>query len=274
MAQSSVGSTESNSSYGSRKLVSLTGAWRVWERNARVYKQRWMYSLLPNFFEPVFYLLGLGVGLGAYVSGGGTFENGYVAYIAPGLVAASAMNGAVFETTYNVFVKLYFGKIYDAMVATRVNIEDVVVGETLWAVTRSLMYGGIFLIITLFFGVPLTPWLLLAPFAIVLTGFCFSAIGLAFTSIVKSIDLFTYFFIMFVTPSFLFSDIFFPVEERFPEVLVGVAKATPLYHGVQLLRGLANAEVVGLWWSALYLLGVGTALLAFSVWRMRQRVIA
>ena len=271
MAQSSVGST---SSYGSRKLISLTGAWRVWERNARVYKHRWMYSLVPNFFEPVFYLLGLGVGLGAYVSGGGTFENGYVAYIAPGLVAASAMNGAVFETTYNVFVKLYFGKIYDAMVATRVNMEDVVIGETLWAVTRSFMYGTIFLVITLFFGVPLTPWLLLAPFAIILTGFCFSAIGLAFTSVVKSIDLFTYFFIMFVTPSFLFSDIFFPVEERFPDALVAVAKATPLYHGVQLLRGIVNGDAAGLWLSALYLLGVGAALCAFSVWRMRRRVIA
>ena len=271
MAQSSVGST---SSYGSRKLISLRGAWRVWERDARVYRHRWMYSLVPNFFEPVFYLLGLGVGLGAYVSGGGTFENGYVAFIAPGLVAASAMNGAVFETTYNVFVKLSFGKIYDAMVTTRVNIEDVVIGETLWAVTRSFMYGMIFLIITLFFGVPITPWLLLTPFAVLLTGFCFSAIGMAFTSLVESIDLFTYFFIMFVTPSFLFSDIFFPVEDRFPAALVVVAKCTPLYHGVQLLRGIVNGDGAGLWWSAAYLLGVGVALSAFSVWRMRKRVIA
>ena len=259
--------------YGSRKPLSLTGAWHVWERNARVYRQRWMYSLLPNFFEPVFYLLGLGIGLGAYVSSGGSFENGYVAFIAPGLVAASAMNGAVFETTYNVYVKLTFAKIYDAMITTRVNIEDVVLGEILWAMTRSFLYGGVFLIVTLFFGIPITPTLPLAFLAAALTGFCFSALGLAFTSLIKSIDLYTYFFTMFITPLFLFSDIFFPVEERFPAFLVVIAKATPLYHAVQLMRGLVNGELAGLWLNTLYLVVVGTALAAFAIWRMRRRVV-
>ena len=260
----------------SRSVISLRGAWRVWERNLRVYKQRWMYALLPNFFEPVFYLLGLGVGLGAYVSGAGTFEGagGYVAFIAPGLVAASAMNGASFETTYNIFVKLHFGKLYDAMVATRINMEDVAVGEMLWAMTRALVYGGIFLLVTLFFDIPKSPWLLLAPFALLLIGFCFAAIGMTFTSIIKSIDLYSYYFTMFLTPLFLFSDIFFPVAERFPPFLVTVAQFTPLYHGVQLMRGLTAGEVGGIWLSALYLFVVGTALGTFSIWKMRQRVIA
>jgi len=256
-----------------RRVISLKGAWHVWERNLRVYRYRWMYSILPNFFEPVFYLLGLGVGLGAYVSAGGTFEGGYVAFIAPGLVAASAMNGAVFETTYNVFVKLTFGRIYDAMVATRINMEDVALGEILWAMTRSLLYGGIFLLITLFFGVPVTPYLLLAPFALVLIGFCFAAVGLAFTSVIKSIDFYTYFFTLFLTPSFLFSDIFFPLEERFPAFLVAVAQATPLYHAVQLMRGLVNGDLSGLWVSVLYLLVVGVVLGGFAIRRMRARVI-
>lgn len=259
--------------YGSRQLISLVGAWRVWERNLRVFKYRWMYGVVPNFFEPIFYLLGLGVGLGAYVSAGGTFENGYVAFIAPGLVAASTMNGAVFETTYNVFVKLHFGKLYDAMVTTRVNMEDVAFGELLWAVTRSLLYGSIFLLVTLFFGMPVSPWLLLAPFAIMLIGFCFAAIGLAFTSVVNSIDLFTYFFTMFLTPSFLFSDIFFPIADRFPPFLVVIAQWTPLYHAVQLLRGLVNGELAGLWLDVLYLLVLGSGLAAFAIWRMRKRVI-
>lgn len=194
---------------GSRRVLSFRSAWRVWERNLRVYKSHWIYALVPNFFEPVFYLLGLGVGLGAYISAGGNFGGDYVAFIAPGLVAASAMNGASFESTYNVFVKLHFGKLYDAVVTTRVNMEDVVVGELLWATTRALLYGGVFLLVTLFFGVPVTPYLLLALPALILIGYCFAAIGLAFTSVIKNIDLFTYFFTLFLTPSFLFSDIFF-----------------------------------------------------------------
>ncbi len=252
---------------------SLKSAWRVWERNLRVYKGRWTYSLLPNFFEPVFYLLGLGIGLGAYISGGGNFPHGYVAYIAPGLVASSAMNGASFETTYNIFVKLHFGKLYDAMVATRVNMEDVTLGELLWAMTRSLMYVGIFLIVTLFFGIHPSPWLLLGPVAILLIGFCFSAIGMAFTSVVKEIDFFTYYFTMFITPSFLFSGIFFPVADRFPPFLVVIAKLTPLYHAVQLMRGLTHGQLAKLWPDVLYLLFVGAGLSAFAVWRLRRRVV-
>lgn len=257
----------------SGELINLRGAWRVWERNLRVYKSRWLYSIFPNFFEPVFYLLGLGVGLGAYVAAGGTFEGGYLVFIAPGLVAASAMNGASFETTYNVFVKLHFAKLYDAMVATRVNMEDIALGEILWAMTRSLLYGGIFLLVTLFFGVPLNATLLLAPLAILLIGFCFAAIGLTFTALIPSIDYFSFYFTLFLTPLFLFSDIFFPVADRFPDFLVAVAKLTPLYHGVQLMRGLTMGELSGLWVSVLYLFGVGLVLSTFAIWRMRQRVI-
>ncbi len=256
-----------------RELISLSGAWRVWERNLRVYKSRWLYSIFPNFFEPVFYLLGLGVGLGAYVAAGGAFEGGYLAFIAPGLVAASAMNGASFETTYNVFVKLHFAKLYDAMVATRVNMEDVALGEILWAITRALLYGGIFLLVTLFFGVPLSATLLLAPLAIVLIGFCFAAIGMTFTALIPSIDYFSFYFTLFLTPLFLFSGIFFPIAGRFPDFLVVVAQLTPLYHGVELMRGLTTGKLAGLWVSVLYLFGMGLALSAFAIWRMRRRVI-
>jgi lipooligosaccharide transport system permease protein len=255
------------------QLISFRAAWRIWERNLRVYKKSWKYVLVPNFFEPVFYLLGLGVGLGAYVAEGAAFPGGYVAFIAPGLVAGAAMNGASFETTYNVFVKLNFDKIYDAMVTTRVNMEDVALGEILWAITRALLYGGIFLLITLFFGVSLSLWLLLAPLAIMLTGYCFAAIGLAFTSVIKNIDFYIYYFTMFITPSFLFSDIFFPVEDRFPDWLVTVAHWTPLYNAVQLMRGLASGEVAGLLFPVLYLLTLGTALSVFAIIRMRRRVI-
>lgn len=253
--------------------VELASILRVWQRNLWVYRDRWIYSLLPNFFEPVFYLLGLGVGLGFYVSTGGAFEGDYLAFIAPGLVASAAMNGASFETTYNMFVKLHFGKLYDAMIATRVSIEDVTLGEALWSVTRALMYGGIFLLITLFFDLPLTANLLLALPAIALIGFCFSAIGLAFTSMISIIDVYSYYFTLFLTPSFLFSDIFFPVADRFPPALVIVAEATPLYRSVQLLRGIVFGDYSTALLDVLYLVSVGTALTAFAVWRMRRRVL-
>ena len=258
---------------GGTGWIDLRSAGRVWQRNLLVYRDRWFYGLLPNFFEPLFYLLGLGVGLGYYVSSGGEFSQGYLYFIAPGLVASSSMNGASFETTYNVFVKLHFGRLYDAVVTTRVNMEDVAVGELLWAVTRSLIYGGIFLLITLFFDSPITWRLALAFPALALVGYCFSAIGLAFTSVIHIIDVFSYYFTLFITPSFLFSGIFFPVAERFPPALVLVAQATPLYRAVRLIRGLVNGQWQGLWFDALYLAVVGTVLAVFAVWRMQRRVI-
>ena len=257
----------------SNRPVRLQSALRIWERNLRTYREKWYYSIVPHFFEPVFYLLGIGLGLGTYVAAGGDFEQGYVVFIAPGLIAASAMNGAAFETTYNVYVKLVFRQIYDAMIATRISMKDVIVGELLWATTRSFIYGFIFMVITFFFGVPLIPEMLLAPVAILLTGFCFAAIGLAFTSFIHTIDFYTYYFTLFITPMFLFSDIFFPVADRFPDFLVWIAHATPLFHGVQLMRGCATGDLSPWLISAPYLLIVGSLLAVFAVQKMHRRVV-
>ena len=255
-------------------MIDPSSVGRVWLRNLWVFHGRWFYGLLPNFFEPVFYLLGMGVGLGFYVGTGGAFDGSYLAFIAPGLVAASAMNGASFETTYNVFVKLHFGKIYDATIATPVGIEDVTIGEAAWATTRALMYGSVFLLVTLFFDTPLSWRLLPALAAIALVGFAFSALGLAFTSIVPNIELYSYYFTLFLTPSFLFSDIFFPVADRFPPALAAVAEATPLYRSVQLVRGVVNGDWAGSGYDVAYLAVFGCALLAFALWRMRLRIVS
>ncbi|MEJ2690693.1 MAG: ABC transporter permease, partial [Deltaproteobacteria bacterium] len=109
--------------------------------------------------------------------------------------------------------------------------------------------------------------------AIALVGYCFSAIGLAFTSVIHIIDVFSYYFTLFLTPSFLFSGIFFPVQERFPTALVWLAEATPLYRAVRLVRGIVNGHWQGLWFDAGYLLVVGTLFGVFAVWRMERRVI-
>ena len=110
--------------------VNLRLAWAVWMRNYTVYRRTWLMNILPNFFEPLLYLVGMGIGLGAYVNEGMTGAS-YIAFIAPGLMASAAMNGATFETTFNTFVKLHFGKLYDAYLGTPAEPEDIVAGEAL-----------------------------------------------------------------------------------------------------------------------------------------------
>lgn len=252
---------------------SLRAALHTWERNFLVYRRRWMYALLPNFFEPVFYFLGMGLGVGSYVAQGGSFTHGYLAFLAPGLVAVSAMNGASFATTYNVFVRLYFEKQYDATISTRMNMEDVALGEILWATTRALIYGAAFVLVSLAFGVPGSPWLALSPLAIALIGYTFAAIGMSFTSVITSIDLYSYYFTVFLTPLFLFSGVFFPLEERLSPALLTFASFTPLYQAVRLMRGLFSGSLDGALESTVYLLVLGAGLTAFALARLRRRVV-
>ena len=206
----------------------------VWMRNVTVYRHTWMTNLLPNFFEPLLYLLGMGVGLGFYMDRGIDGQD-YMVFIAPGLLAGAAMNGASFETTYNMFVKMNFAKVYQAYLCTPVQLQDIAFGELLWAITRALIYGIAFLLILVGFtvaGYPiLSGWMpFLLPFALALVGALFALIGQLFTSKVKVIDLYSYYYTLWLTPLFLFSGIFFPVD-RFPHGET-IAWATPLYHCV------------------------------------------
>ena len=225
--------------------VDLRMAWAVWMRNLTVYRHTWVMNVLPNFFEPLLYLVGMGVGLGAYVASGLEGKD-YLTFIAPGLMTAAAMNGASFEATYNMFVKMHFAKLYDAYLGTPVEVVDIVVGELLWAITRALVYGLAFLAVLLGFteaGYPLvtSPAAVLLPLVLALTGALFALIGQLFTAKVTVIDLYSYYFTLFLTPLFLFSGIFFPVT-RFPYG-AEIAWFTPLYHTVRLTRGLAQGPL-------------------------------
>ena len=136
----------------------------------------------------------------------------YIAFIAPGLVCVAAMNGASFEVTYNIYVRMNFEKSYDAMLTTPIEPQDVLAGEVLWAMTRACIYGGSFFIVIVLFGLAPLPSALAAVPVIPLTGLLFAAIGMAFTLRLTNIDLFSFYFTLFLTPLFLFSDIFFPLE--------------------------------------------------------------
>jgi lipooligosaccharide transport system permease protein len=250
--------------------ISLKAAFRIWQRDASVYSRSYKMNILPNFFEPLLYLLGMGLGLGAYVVKIKGYS--YLEYIAPGLLASSVMFGASFETTYNVFVKMNFDKIYDGILGTPVNPRDIAMGELLWGTTRSLIYGGAFYIILLFFGIGTSMKSLLIIPVILLTGFLFSTIGLLFTSIVKQIELYNYFFTLFITPLFLFSGIFFPLDQ-FPHILQNIAWFTPLYHAVNLSRGILLGEGVGTLWSdVLWMIIVSWIILSLVVEKFHKRL--
>jgi lipooligosaccharide transport system permease protein len=251
--------------------ISLPHAVAVWRRNAAMYRRTWMLNILPNFFEPVLYLAAMGIGVGNYISQMGGMP--YVAFIAPGLVCVAAMNGASFEVTYNIFVRMTFEKSYDAMLTTPIEPQDVLAGEVLWAMTRACIYGGSFFIVITACGLAPLPAALAALPVIPLTGLLFAAIGMAFTLRLTSIDLFSFYFTLFLTPLFLFSDIFFPLKERLSGLWLWVAEALPLLHPVRLARLSFRGEVAAVEvWDVAYLLIVSTLLLAWAGKSVRQRL--
>ena len=251
--------------------ISLPYALAVWRRNAAMYKKTWKWNILPNFFEPVFYLFSIGLGVGAYISEmGGT---SYLAFIAPGLVCVAAMNGASFEVTYNIYVRLVFEKTYDAMLTTPIEPDDVLVGEILWAVTRSCVYGGCFFVVLMLFGLTPLPSSLSVIFVIPMTGLLFAAIGMVFSLRIPNIDMFSFYFTLFLTPLFLFSDVFFPLKERLTGAWLWVAEALPLLHPVRLARASFRGEFSAIvFWDLAYTLGMSLLLLLWARRSVRDRL--
>jgi len=252
--------------------ASLPHAVAVWRRNASMYRRIWMLNILPNFFEPVLYLLSIGIGVGAYINemGGGS----YAAFLAPGLVCVAAMNGASFEVTYNIFVRLNFEKQYDAMLTTPIQPDDVLIGEILWAVSRASIYGVCFFVVVVLFGLAPLPSALLVLPVIPLAGLLFASIGIAFSLRIQTIDLYSFYFTLFLTPLFLFSDVFFPLEERLAGSWLWLAEALPLLHPVRLARaafsGRASAVVL---WDVAYICIVSLVLLAWARRAVRARLM-
>ena len=212
-------------------------------RNVTAFRRAWLL-LLSGFVEPVFYLFSIGVGLGALVGdvttdGGSTVP--YSAFVAPALLASSAMNGAVADSTYNVFFKLRYQRLYDAMLATPVGPRDVAVGEITWSLMRGGLYSAMFLVVALVAGLVHSWWALLALPAAVLIGLAFGAVGMFATTFMTSWQHFDY-VTLAIQPMFLFSATFFPLS-TYPETLRWVVQATPLYQGVALERALMLGEV-------------------------------
>jgi len=208
------------------------------ERNFFVYRRLWLI-IFSGFFEPVFYLLSIGLGLGALI-GDLTLADGtavsYAAFVAPALLGASAMNGAVYESTFNIFFKLKYEKVYDAVLATPMKPLDVAIGEISWSLIRGFLYAAGFLVVMAVMGLA-TSWLaILALPATVLIGFSFAAAGMAATTFMRGWQDFDMVGVV-TLPLFLFSATFYPLDV-YPPLIQQLTKISPLYHGVELIRGL------------------------------------
>jgi lipooligosaccharide transport system permease protein len=215
--------------------------WKVWRRDRDVFMKTYKTSFLPPLLEPILYLLALGLGLGGFVQ----LINGepYIQFIAPALVAVSMMFSSFYECTFGSFVRMYFQKTFDAIIATPVNIEEVITGEILWGATKSLINSSIVLGVIFVAGLAPSPFLLLIPPLSFLVGLLFSSIAMCFTAIVPNIDSFSYPNFLFITPMFLLSGTFFPLTAM-PEVLQIVAQLfLPLTNAVTLTRALALGNV-------------------------------
>jgi lipooligosaccharide transport system permease protein len=208
-------------------------------RNYIVYRSAWKL-FLTGFLEPVFYLLSIGIGVGALIE---SFEfNGqaipYAEFVAPGMLAASAMNGALIDSTYNVFFKLKYDKLYDQMLATPLTTGDIARGEIAWGQLRGGSYSAAFLVVMLALGYLHSWWAVLALPAALLIGFAFSAVCMALTTFMTSWQDFDKITLVQL-PLFLFSATFFPVS-AFAGPLRWVVECTPLYRGVVLCRELTT----------------------------------
>jgi lipooligosaccharide transport system permease protein len=214
----------------------------VIERNVIAYRRMWLI-FMTGFAEPLLFLASIGIGVGALVGtvpGPGGQPVPYDQFVAPGLLAAAAMNGAVFDTTFNFFFKYKYAKTFDAMLATPLGPFDVALGEMGWAILRGSIYSAAFLFFMVVLGLTSSPWAILCLPAAVLIGFAFAGAGMAGTTFMRSFVDFDYVNIVLL-PLFLFSGTFFPLSQ-YPTAVQWIVRCTPLYQGVALERSLAFGD--------------------------------
>ena len=254
--------------FGGRRALLLI------ERNLLVYRNGWMV-ILSGFFEPLFYLLAIGLGIGGIVGavpGPDGVAIPYALFVAPALLATASMNGAISESAFNVYFKLNFQKTYDAVLATPLGPGDVALGEIGWAVIRSTLYALGFMVVILVLGLVRSPWAVFAVPAATLLAFAFAAVGMAATTFMRSwqdFDLVN----LVVLPLFLFSGTFYPLT-AYPEALRVFIMLTPLWQGVDLIRSLVLGLVEpSILWHVAYLGAMGLIGLAIVGRRLDRMLL-
>jgi lipooligosaccharide transport system permease protein len=215
--------------------------WLVWRRNFDVFMKTFLVNFVPPLVEPLIYLVGLGFGLGGFVRPQEGLR--YIAFIAPALVSVSMMYSSFFECTYASFVRMYYQKTFDAIIATPINLDEVIAGEILWGAAKSFMNSTIVLAVILIFGLVSSPLFLLIPPLSIIVGILFASIAMCFTAIIPNIDAFNYPSFLYITPMFILSGTFFTIT-GLPQALQIFAKVFfPLTHAVALSRALALGRI-------------------------------
>jgi len=255
------------------KVPKLTyRVWKVWQRDFDVFMKTWKVNFFPPLLEPIFFLVAMGYGLGTFVQPIQGLS--YIQFIAPALISISIMYSSFFECTYGSFVRMYYQKTFDAIIATPISIEEVIAGELLWGATRSLISSIIVLAVVGAFGLISSPLFILILLVAFLGGLTFSTIAMIFTSLAPSIDFFNYPAFLFITPMFLLSGTFFPLTSLPPFMQVFAKTFLPLTHVVNLIRSLiiGNLEtslLISLAWIA----AVTPVFFVLSINLMKRRLI-
>jgi lipooligosaccharide transport system permease protein len=250
--------------------LQIKRAFSVWQRHWLVYTKLYKTSFALNFFEPALYLVAMGFGLGAFVQD----INGqpYIKFIAPGIVASSSVFAAVYECTYGTYIRMTFQKTFDAILATPVNLDDLVAGELAWGATKSMIFGITIIIVIALFGLVESSRILLAIPFIFLGGLIFAELSVMFCAIVPGIDSFSYFYTLFMTPLFLFSGIFFPLDAM-PRVVSLLAFFSPLYHLVNICRAFSEGSISTVIGSMVWLVVVVALLAPVPFKLMKKKII-
>ena len=245
-------------------------AFYVLGRNCRVFLKTWKTSVIPPFLDPLFYLVGMGYGLGALVIK--IQGMSYVEFIAPALIASVMMTAPFFENAIGSYVRLYYQRTFDAMVSTPVSIEDVATGEILYGSFKALVQGVAILSVVAMFGLIKSPLAAFIPLLCVFAGFVNGAIALSYMTYIPAISYVDYLFTVIMTPMFLFAGTFFPVSQL-PAWAQKAAYMMPLYHIVNITRALCSGDNLGtIPGDLLWLLGCGSIFFVFSLYRMNCRM--
>lgn len=245
----------------------------VWKRNLISYKRFVVSTLLVSLGEPLFYLIAMGLGMGAYM---GMFGGKpYLYYLVPGLVITSAMFASAFECLYGAFVHLVHEKLYDSLIVTPASAEDVVAGDIAWGISRGILSSVLMLIVGALLGVMPSSWsgVIMLFLLMVLTGFLFASASMLVTAFAPNFDFFSYYTELVITPMFFFSGVFFPLD-KMPQWMIVMANFIPLTHAVTVSRGIYGGQ----WhWSylgnCLALLLPGLILFYLAIYFMKRRLI-
>lgn len=250
--------------------MKIKRAFKVWGRNFKVYTKLYKSSFALNFFDPLIYLIALGFGLGGYVKE----INGipYIKFIASGIIASSAIFAAIYECTYGTYVRMVFQKTFDAILSTPVSLNELILGEILWGATKSIIYGFTIIIVITAFGLVQSYYVLFSIPFIFLTGFLFAEFSVILVSLIPGIDSFNYFYTLLMTPLFLFSGVFFPLD-GLPYFLKIISFFNPFYHSVNICRSFAFGNISSAIPDIIWLVVVSIIIFPFPFNLMRRKLI-